>query len=118
MPMKITGPKTNVAKASRKSFVFIKIYADNGIDGVGEATLEWMPKTAIASLEELERVLIGRDAIVGGLHPTAIGARGRSSARHWPRSGRQTQGRVRRGNAGTSRGMQIISPDKAQAWDN
>ena len=39
----------------------MKLYTDEGIDGVGEATLEWRTKTVVAALEELERVLVGRD---------------------------------------------------------
>ena len=34
--MKITGLKTFVANASRTNFVFVKLYTDAGIDGVGE----------------------------------------------------------------------------------
>lgn len=71
--MKITGLKTFVANASRTNFVFVKLYTDEGYDGVGEATLEWRTKTVVAALEELERVLIGRDpfavdAIIEQLH--------------------------------------------------
>jgi len=71
--MRITGQKVFVANASRTNFVFVKLYTDEGIDGVGEATLEWKTKTVVAALEELERVLVGRDpfavdAIVEQLH--------------------------------------------------
>ncbi|MBB6511069.1 galactonate dehydratase [Rhizobium soli] len=71
--MKITALKTFVANVQRTNFVFVKLYTDDGIDGVGEATLEWKTKTIVAALEELERVLIGRDpfavdAIVEQLH--------------------------------------------------
>lgn len=71
--MKITAQKVFVANASRTNFVFVKLYTDEGIEGVGEATLEWKTKTVVAALEELERVLIGRDpfavdAIIEQLH--------------------------------------------------
>src|SRR6516225_10362147 len=59
--MKITGLRTFVANASRTNFVFVKLYTDAGIDGVGEATLEWRTKTVIAAVEELERSLVGED---------------------------------------------------------
>src|SRR3954470_21959132 len=39
--MRITGRKTSVASVSRTNFVLVKLYTDAGIDGVGEATLEW-----------------------------------------------------------------------------
>ena len=60
-PMKIVGQKIFVANASRTNFVFVKLYTDAGIDGVGEATLEWKTKTVVAALEELERLLVGKD---------------------------------------------------------
>ena len=71
--MKITGLKTFVANVSRTNFVFVKLYTDEGIDGVGEATLEWKTLAVTAALEELERRLVGRDpfrsdALVEQLH--------------------------------------------------
>ncbi|AYG61042.1 mandelate racemase/muconate lactonizing enzyme family protein [Rhizobium jaguaris] len=71
--MKITAQKVFVANVSRTNFVFVKLYTDEGYEGVGEATLEWKTKTVVSALEELERVLIGRDpfavdAIIEQLH--------------------------------------------------
>jgi galactonate dehydratase len=71
--MKIVAQKVFVANVSRTNFVFVKLYTDEGIEGVGEATLEWKTKTVVAALEELERVLAGRDpfavdAIIEQLH--------------------------------------------------
>ena len=71
--MKIVRQKVFVANVSRTNFVFVKIYTDDGFEGVGEATLEWKTLTVVAALEELERVLIGRDpfqvdAIIEQLH--------------------------------------------------
>ena len=71
--MKIVGQKVFVANVSRTNFVFVKLYTDEGIEGVGEATLEWKTKTVVSALEELERVLVRRDpfavdAIVEQLH--------------------------------------------------
>jgi len=57
--MRITGLKVFVANASRTNFVFVKLYTDDGIDGVGEATLEWRTKTVVAALEELARGIVG-----------------------------------------------------------
>ncbi|MBI1775296.1 MAG: mandelate racemase/muconate lactonizing enzyme family protein [Proteobacteria bacterium] len=59
--MKIIGLKTFVANAARTNFVFAKLYTDAGHEGVGEATLEWRTTTLVAAIEELERVLIGKD---------------------------------------------------------
>ena len=71
--MKITAQKVFVANVSRTNFVFVKLYTDEGYEGVGEATLEWKTMTVVSALEELERVLIGRDpfavdAIIEQLH--------------------------------------------------
>ncbi|WP_117190134.1 mandelate racemase/muconate lactonizing enzyme family protein [Rhizobium terrae] len=71
--MKIVRQKVFVANVSRTNFVFVKLYTDEGYEGVGEATLEWKTKTVVSALEELERVLIDRDpfqvdAIVEQLH--------------------------------------------------
>ncbi|MEN3147961.1 mandelate racemase/muconate lactonizing enzyme family protein [Neorhizobium sp. IRAMC:178] len=71
--MRIVQQKIFVANVSRTNFVFVKLYTDEGYEGVGEATLEWKTKTIVSALEELERVLIGRnpfevDAIVEQLH--------------------------------------------------
>lgn len=59
--MRIVAQKTFVANASRTNFVFVKLYTDDGIDGVGEATLEWKTQAVVAALGELERQLIGKD---------------------------------------------------------
>ncbi len=59
--MKIIAQKLFVVNASRTNFVFVKLFTDDGITGVGEATLEWKTRTIVAALQDLERVLIGRD---------------------------------------------------------
>ncbi|HZP19744.1 MAG TPA: mandelate racemase/muconate lactonizing enzyme family protein [Bauldia sp.] len=59
--MKVTGLKTFVANASRTNFVFVKLYTDDGIDGVGEATLEWKTNAVVATIGELERYILGKD---------------------------------------------------------
>ena len=59
--MRVTGHKVFVANASRTNFVFVKLNTDEGIDGVGEATLEWQTKTIVGALEDLERSIVGKD---------------------------------------------------------
>ena len=92
--MRITGQKVFVANVTRTNFVFVKLYTDEGIDGIGEATLEWKTLAVVAALEELERVH-RRQATRSQSTPssssciaTATGAPARSSARHWVRSRR------------------------------
>ena len=59
--MKIVAQKIFVANASRTNFVFVKLNTDEGITGVGEATLEWKTKTIVGALEDLERFIVGKD---------------------------------------------------------
>lgn len=59
--MRIVGQKVFVANVSRTNLVFVKLYTDAGLEGVGEATLEWKTRTVVAALDELERALIGCD---------------------------------------------------------
>ena len=59
--MKIVSQRIFVANVSRTNFVFVKLQTDTGISGVGEATLEWKTKTVVGALQDLERVVIGRD---------------------------------------------------------
>jgi galactonate dehydratase len=71
--VRIAGLRVFVANISRTNLVFVKLYTDAGIDGVGEATLEWKTLAMVAALEELERALVGADpfasdAIVERLH--------------------------------------------------
>jgi len=59
--MKIVRQKVLVANANRTNFVFVKLTTDDGIEGVGEATLEWKTLTVVAALEDLARSVIGLD---------------------------------------------------------
>jgi galactonate dehydratase len=60
--MKITGYRTFLVDAHRANFIFLKLYTDAGIEGLGEATVEWNEKAVVAALEELGEFLIGKDA--------------------------------------------------------
>ena len=59
--MKITEIKTFLCHAYRTNWVFVKVMTDDGIYGVGEATLEYKEHAVIAAIHELDRVLIGKD---------------------------------------------------------
>ena len=59
--MKIERMQVFCVNASRTNFVFVKLYTNQGVEGLGEATLEWRTMTVVAALEELERFLIGKD---------------------------------------------------------
>lgn len=59
--MKITDIKTFVVDCFRTNWAFVKVYTDEGIDGVGEATLEYKEKALIGAVEHIKDVLVGKD---------------------------------------------------------
>ncbi|HEX2950271.1 MAG TPA: enolase C-terminal domain-like protein, partial [Armatimonadota bacterium] len=59
--MKITNVKTFIVDCFRTNWLFVKIYTDEGITGVGEATLEYKEHAADGAIEDLKRYLIGKD---------------------------------------------------------
>ena len=48
--MKVTDIKTFTVDCFRTNWVFVKVYTDEGVTGVGEATLEYKEKALIAGL--------------------------------------------------------------------
>src|SRR5690554_1032505 len=59
--MKVTAIKTYICHAFRTNWVFIKVFTDTGLYGVGEATLEMRELTVAQAVKELERGLLGKD---------------------------------------------------------
>lgn len=59
--MKITQIKTFICHAYRTNWVFVKVLTDEGLHGVGEATLEHREQTVAQAVRELERTLAGQD---------------------------------------------------------
>jgi galactonate dehydratase len=62
--LKITGLKTFVVdtgKDSDENYVFVKIYTNKGIVGLGEGTMTGKERTVAAAIEEHERYLVGKD---------------------------------------------------------
>lgn len=59
--MKITDIKTFVVNAYRTNFVFVKIYTDDGVTGVGEGTLEYKEQALVGAINDLRHYLIGED---------------------------------------------------------
>ena len=49
--MKVTDIKTFVVDCFRTNWVFVKIYTDEGITGVGEGTLEYKEKAFLGALD-------------------------------------------------------------------
>ncbi|MCC5930153.1 MAG: galactonate dehydratase [Cyclobacteriaceae bacterium] len=59
--MKVTSIKTYICHAYRTNWVFIKVFTDTELFGVGEATLEMRELTVAEAVKELERSLVGKD---------------------------------------------------------
>jgi galactonate dehydratase len=71
--MKITKFETFLTNAGLRNYLFIRLTTDNGMTGIGEATLEWQEKTVETICHEwvADRV-VGRDpfdieAVISGL---------------------------------------------------
>ena len=59
--MKVTDVKTFVVDCYRTNWVFVKVYTDEGIDGVGEGTLEYKEKALVGAIEHIKSYLVGKD---------------------------------------------------------
>jgi galactonate dehydratase len=71
--MKVVRLETFVANAGLRNYVFVRLTCDNGLTGVGEATLEWQEKTVQTLIHEwVEDRVIGADPfdvekVIGGM---------------------------------------------------
>ncbi len=61
--MKVTDVKTFVVDCFRTNWVFVKVYTDEGIDGVGEATLEYKEKALVGAVEHIKEYLVGKNPL-------------------------------------------------------
>ncbi len=59
--MKITDIKTFVVDCFRTNWVFVKVYTDEGLTGVGEGTLEYKEKAFIGAVEHIKEAVVGLD---------------------------------------------------------
>ncbi len=59
--MKITDIKTFVVDCFRTNWVFVKVYTDEGLTGVGEGTLEYKEKALVGAIEHIRDYLVGKD---------------------------------------------------------
>jgi galactonate dehydratase len=57
--MKITDIKTWAVTANWRSLIYLQVYTDEGVSGVGEASIERNVGEALAAIENLKAVLIG-----------------------------------------------------------
>lgn len=61
--MKITDIRTFNVDCFRTNWVFVKVYTDEGLTGVGEATLEYKEKALEGAVEHLKEALIGQNPL-------------------------------------------------------
>lgn len=61
--MKVTDIKPFVVDCFRTNFVFVKIYTDEGITGIGEGTLEYKEKAFLGALEHIKEYLVGKNPL-------------------------------------------------------
>ncbi len=59
--MKVTDIKTFVVDCFRTNWVFVKVYTDEGISGVGEGTLEYKEKALLGAVAHIKSYLLGKD---------------------------------------------------------
>ena len=59
--MKVTDIKTFAVDCFRTNWVFVKVETDEGISGVGEATLEYKEKALFGAIEHIKEYLVGKD---------------------------------------------------------
>ena len=61
--MKIRDIKTFTVDCFRTNWVFVKVYTDSGVDGVGEATLEYKEKALVGAVEHIKESLVGQNPL-------------------------------------------------------
>ncbi len=61
--MKIIDIKCFTVDCFRTNWVFVKVCTDEGINGVGEATLEYKEKALLGALEHIKEYLIGKNPL-------------------------------------------------------
>jgi galactonate dehydratase len=61
--MKVTDVKPFVVDCFRTNWVFVKVYTDEGIDGVGEATLEYKEAALLGAVQHIKEYLVGKNPL-------------------------------------------------------
>jgi galactonate dehydratase len=73
--MKVTSVTTSLMRVERQNWLFVHIDTDEGVSGVGEASLEGREQTVVAAIDEHARYLAGQD-------PTRISHHWQAMYRH------------------------------------
>lgn len=61
--MKVTDIKCFAVDCFRTDWVFVKVYTDEGIDGVGEATLEYKEKALLGAVGHIKEYMLGQNPL-------------------------------------------------------
>lgn len=61
--MKVTDVKVFPVDCFRTNWVFVKVYTDEGIAGVGEGTLEYKEKAFFGAVEHIKEYLVGKNPL-------------------------------------------------------
>lgn len=61
--MKVTDIKCFAVDCFRTNWVFVKVYTDEGIDGVGEATLEYKEKALLGAVGHIKEYMLGQNPL-------------------------------------------------------
>lgn len=59
--MRITEVEAISVDGGSRNWVFVRILTDEGIIGIGEATVEWHTSSVVAAVDEIGELLIGED---------------------------------------------------------
>lgn len=70
--MKVTDVKCFAVDCFRTNWVFVKVYTDEGLTGVGEATLEYKEKALLGAVEHIKAYLVGQNPLDIEKHYHAI----------------------------------------------
>ena len=60
-PIVVGAPTPGTGQLSNKNYIFVRVHTDEGLTGLGEASLGGYTSTIIALLEDLSQLLIGED---------------------------------------------------------
>ena len=60
-PVLVGAPTPGVGLLSNRNYLFIKVHTDEGITGLGEATLESHDNSVLGALKDIECLVLGED---------------------------------------------------------
>jgi len=60
-PLLVGAPTPGVGLLSNRNYLYIKVYTDEGITGLGEATLESHDNAVLGTLKDIESLVLGED---------------------------------------------------------